>query len=127
MSEPELTELRNFVLVAEFRNFTRAAQRAGLSTPAVSKSIKRLETKLEARLFERSSRRVELTLAGRVLLAHAERVLDALEAFKSALDQPSSALRPELRPELAISPEGVAPRPGAAKWPAGSPLASRRS
>lgn len=92
MPDYEFGELRNFVYVAEARSFTEAARRAHLSTPAISKSIKRLENKLEATLFERTSRRVELTIAGQALLVHARTVLDAVAAFGHALDRPEGQI-----------------------------------
>jgi DNA-binding transcriptional LysR family regulator len=67
--------LRAFVVVAETRNFTRAAQRLGRVQSAVSMQIKRLEELLNARLLERSHRRVTLTSQGEVVLRYAHRVM----------------------------------------------------
>ena len=75
----ELSELRYFHAVARAGSFAEGARRSHVSPPAVSKAIKKLENALHARLFDRSSRRVALTPAGRSLLEHASSVLAALE------------------------------------------------
>ncbi|MBX3398640.1 MAG: LysR family transcriptional regulator [Gemmataceae bacterium] len=71
----EIEQLRHFVRVAEMENFTRAAEQVGLSQPALSRSIARLEDELGQPLFERQSRKVALTEAGRLLLERARTIL----------------------------------------------------
>jgi len=80
----ELYQLRTFAAVAEERHLTRAAERLHLSQPAVSGQIKALENEFEVRLFERLATGMELTAAGRELLAHATKVLTAAEALRHA-------------------------------------------
>ncbi len=67
-----------FQRVAQARSFTRAAASLYLSQPAVSAHIRSLEEALACRLFDRTPRGVELTDAGRTLLAHVNRGLQAL-------------------------------------------------
>ncbi|MFF7397927.1 LysR family transcriptional regulator [Achromobacter sp. NPDC008082] len=68
-------QLRAFVALAEERHFTRAAQRCHLTQPAFSALIRSLEDTAGLRLFDRSTRHVELTAEGRVLDASARRLL----------------------------------------------------
>ncbi|WP_298044926.1 LysR family transcriptional regulator [uncultured Citricoccus sp.] len=85
----ELQQLRYVVAVAEEANFTRAAAKCFVVQSALSHQIKRLEEELGVALFNRTSRRVELTAAGaafveeaRSSLEHAERA--AVEAAAAA-------------------------------------------
>ncbi len=71
----ELEQLRHFMKVAELQNFTRAAEQVGLSQPALSRSVARLEDELGQPLFERQTRKVALTDAGSLLVDRARRVL----------------------------------------------------
>lgn len=71
--------MRYVVAVAETKNFTRAAERCLVVQSALSHQIARLEHELGARLFERTSRRVRLTLAGQAFLPVAQQCLDAAE------------------------------------------------
>lgn len=68
-------QLRAFVALADERHFTRAAQRCHLTQPAFSALIQTLEQTAGMRLFDRSTRHVELTAEGRVLEASARRLL----------------------------------------------------
>lgn len=93
----ETAELRAFVTLANELHFGRAAKRVFLSQPALSRQIRRLEEKVGGLLFARTRRKVELTEAGRVLFAGAEKVLqEADRAFvvtKYAIEGRAGALR----------------------------------
>src|SRR5262245_29010777 len=78
----ELSQLRTFRVVAETLNFTRAAERLGLTQSAVSHQIKSLETELGEPLFIRAKRGVKLSPAGQAALEHAVRLLDEAEALR---------------------------------------------
>jgi len=80
-----LDSLRIFRLVATTRSFTEAARQAALTRPAVSQHIGRLERLFGTRLLVRTTRRVELTEAGRVLLQHADRVLEEVARLEQAM------------------------------------------
>jgi DNA-binding transcriptional LysR family regulator len=97
----ELRHLEYFVAVAEERHFTRAAQRMRVAQSGLSASVRSLERELGAPLFVRSTRRVELTEAGRALLAEARRTLASAEAARQAV----AAVQGLLRGTLAVGAE----------------------
>ncbi|MFC0002724.1 LysR family transcriptional regulator [Micromonospora siamensis] len=80
----DLNRVRAFVVTAELRSFTRAAQELGLAQPSLSARVRALEAELGVELFSRARRQVELTDAGREFLDHAQRLLAAAdEAVRS--------------------------------------------
>lgn len=76
---PETRLLRYFVAVAEELSFTRAAERLGVTQQVLSAQIRGLERDLGIELFRRTTRRVEPTPAGEVLLEDARGVLERIE------------------------------------------------
>lgn len=81
----ELHQLRYFVHVAETLSFSRAAERCHVAQPSLSQQIRKLENELGHRLFDRMSRGVALTEAGRALLPRARRILGEVNAVDSAI------------------------------------------
>jgi DNA-binding transcriptional LysR family regulator len=81
----ELSELRVFLRVASERSFSRAAMKLHRTQPAVSQSIRRVETALGERLFDRSTKDATLTEAGRLLRDYAERLLRLEEEAEAAI------------------------------------------
>lgn len=75
----ELRHLRAFVAVAEELNFSRAAERLFITQPALSRQIRTLERLMGVDLLRRSTHRVELTLAGQILLDRSQTVLSDLD------------------------------------------------
>jgi DNA-binding transcriptional LysR family regulator len=74
-----LRRLRSFVVLAEELHFTRAAARLFVAQQSLSKQISQLEAELGTPLLHRTSRKVELTPAGKVFLAAAREVLDRFD------------------------------------------------
>ncbi|NDZ77878.1 LysR family transcriptional regulator [Streptomyces sp. SID10853] len=81
----ELRQLRYFIAVATEMNFRRAAERLHIAQPALSQQISKFEKELRTPLFRRTTRSVELTEAGRVLLAQGRRVLAEADHALSAV------------------------------------------
>ncbi len=79
-SLPDLSarQLEAVLALVEYGSFVAAAARLRISQPALTRALKRLETALGVRLFERSTRRVQITAAGREFAAVAERMLNDL-------------------------------------------------
>jgi DNA-binding transcriptional LysR family regulator len=78
-----LKEIQCFTRVAARRSFSAAAADQGMSQPAMSQAITRLERAAGVRLFERSAREVRLTAEGLALLPYAEQVLESASAFSA--------------------------------------------
>jgi len=81
----EFEQLRHFVKVAELGSFTRAAEVVSLSQPALSRSIARLELELGQPVFDRQTRRVVLTDAGRILLDRAQEILNLADDLRTRI------------------------------------------
>jgi DNA-binding transcriptional LysR family regulator len=83
----ELRQLGYFRAVARERSFTRAAELLHVAQPGISQQIRQLEAELGSELFDRSTKPVRLTPAGRALLPRAEDALDAAAAGRDAVQR----------------------------------------
>ena len=81
----DLDQLTYFLKVAERRNFTRAAEDLGVSQPALSRSVARLEEELGQPVFERQTRLLVLTEAGRLLRSRAEQIVAIIQDTRAEI------------------------------------------
>lgn len=82
----EIHQLRYFVAVAEEGSFSRAAAREHIAQPSLSQQIQKLEAETGHRLFDRLSRRVVVTEAGKCLLEYARKILVDMAEARRCLD-----------------------------------------
>ena len=112
MPRDELSILAAFAAVAQERSFTRAAVRLGVSTSALSHSIRALEERLGVRLLARTTRNVAPTDAGERLLAQLRPALDEIEAALTEIgrlrEKPAGTIRliaPAIVVAMTVSPK----------------------
>ena len=111
----DLRSLQYFSVVAEERNFTRAAQRLAISQPPLSNQIHKLEEEMGTPLFIRGGRSLQMTEAGKLLYRRAVQLLDLAERTQEEV----SALAMGLSGTICLgSVAGLAPFL-AARWLAG--------
>jgi len=93
----DLRQLEYFCAVARTGSFTKAAAELGIAQPSLSEQIARLEQGLGGALFERLSRRVELTALGHSILERARALLRDASALPECLDEVRREVRGPLR------------------------------
>lgn len=93
----DLKKLQHLVLLSEELNFTRAAERANLSQTAFSRSIQAVEAAMGLPIFDRGTRSVQLTAAGKRIVASARKVLSGARDLKHEIDAVAKAEGGELR------------------------------
>ncbi|MEE4599131.1 LysR family transcriptional regulator [Streptomyces sp. DSM 41524] len=103
----ETRDLQYFVAVAEEANFTRAAERLLVAQPHVSQRIREMERVLGRSLFERTSRRVNLTAAGQRLLMLARPLLEQLDSIEGQMGSSTEEVTEDLTVAAIKSLPGV--------------------
>src|SRR3954469_17103788 len=93
----ELRQLRTIVAVARHRSLTKAGDELFLTQPAVSQQIRRLEEELGVDVFQRTSRRGELSPEGRAGRVYAERVGAEVDGLHSELEDITGLVSGEIR------------------------------
>src|SRR5207237_8602009 len=83
----EIHQLRYFVAVADEGNFSRAAEKVRVAQPSLSQQIQKLEAEVGQSLFDRLSRTVVLTEAGRCLLEFARKILASVADAGRCVDE----------------------------------------
>ena len=102
----EFRHLRYFLAVAEELHFARAAERLHIEQSPLSRAIRELEEELGAQPFVRTSRSTRLTLAGKLLMENAPRVLLALDQARESVKAAANGFHGRLR--VALS-DGITP------------------
>lgn len=87
-----LRQIKGFIAISRLGSFSRAADAIHVTQPALSLMIRKMEEQIGVALFERSSRHVALTTAGRELLPGVQRLVDELEATFDALTESTAPL-----------------------------------
>jgi DNA-binding transcriptional LysR family regulator len=93
----EIRHLRSVVAIARHGSFTKAGEELHLAQSAVSQQVRRLEEELGITLFTRTSRNVELTPEGAVVVDYAKRVLSEVDGLRDELDERAGLLSGDLR------------------------------
>jgi DNA-binding transcriptional LysR family regulator len=89
----ELHQLRYAVAIAKHQNFTRAAEEICLSQPSLSQQITKLEEELGVTLFERNTRNVVPTSAGRTFIEHAQNILAEIDQIRHLMQEHAGLLK----------------------------------
>lgn len=90
----DIRQLRYFLAVAAERNFSRAAERLNMAQPPLSRQIQQIEQEVGASLFDRASRPLALTDAGRVFYEHALQVIRRMDEMQAAMHAFVTSNRP---------------------------------
>ncbi len=83
----DLREIQLFMKVADCQSFTKAAEQTYLTQPSLSKVVKKLEDELQVELFDRSTRHLWLTDAGKIVYQQGKKSLESLSEMKILLDE----------------------------------------
>lgn len=97
MERPTIRQLSYALALAETRHFGRAAESQFVSQPGLSSQIQELERRLGVTLFERTSKKVELTTAGEEFVQRAQRILADVDDLVAATNVDPNLLRGPLR------------------------------
>ena len=95
--EMGVKDMRAFFAIVEEGNISHAAQRLNIAQPALSRQMKRLEEKLNVKLFERGSRRIRLTDAGRLLCNRVESILGMVDGTVREISEIGSGTKGSIR------------------------------
>ena len=98
-----LRQIQAFLAVTEQGTFTKAAERLNMAQPALSQLVRDLERELGIRVLDRTTRRVELTDAGRDFLSRCRRLIDERDEALAAVQPDDSAPRGLLRMTCSVS------------------------
>jgi len=89
-------ELKSFVAISKYKNFSKAAEALYLTQPTISNHIQTLEDELKTTILVRNSKQVTLTKSGQMLLIHAQKILNEKEQIHFLFDQYNGDISGEL-------------------------------
>ncbi|HDR3335956.1 TPA: LysR family transcriptional regulator, partial [Bacillus anthracis] len=92
----DIRKLRYFIVIAEEKQLTRAAQRLHMAQPPLSRQLSLLEQELSVNLFERNGRNMLLTEEGKILYMKAKNIILQLEETITEIKDTSEGLRGKL-------------------------------
>ena len=101
----DVRQLRYFVAVAEEKNIGRAAKRLFISQPPLTRQIQQLEQDLGVQLFDRTSKGVELTQAGKLFLTESKNILSLMELAQERTRRAGQGLMGRL--DVAVFGSGI--------------------
>ncbi len=82
-----ITQLHYVLAVAEYKNFTKAAQKVFVTQPTLSMQIQKLEEELDVRIFDRSKKPIQLTETGRKIVQQARNIVNESDRIQDIVDQ----------------------------------------
>ncbi|MAT89226.1 MAG: DNA-binding transcriptional regulator OxyR [Flavobacteriaceae bacterium] len=82
-----ITQLKYVLAVAEYQNFTRAAEKTFVTQPTLSMQIQKLEDELDIQIFDRSKKPIELTSIGAKIVSQARNIVNEAERMQDVVDQ----------------------------------------
>lgn len=82
-----ITQLKYTIAVAEYKNFTIAAEHCFVTQPTLSMQVQKLEEELDAKIFKRSKKNIELTQVGTKIIAQAKIIIDESNRIKDIVHQ----------------------------------------
>jgi DNA-binding transcriptional LysR family regulator len=92
----EMHQLEYVLAVAEYKNFTRAAEEINTSQSSLSQQISKLENELGINLFFRTTRSVQITPAGKEFIRHAKRIMQGVNEARKCINEYVSYEKGEL-------------------------------
>ena len=82
-----ITQLQYVLAVAEYQNFTLAAEKSFVTQPTLSMQVQKLEDELDVRIFDRSKKPISITEAGKKIVAQAKNIVNEAKRIKDIVDQ----------------------------------------
>ncbi|MGB7392918.1 MAG: LysR substrate-binding domain-containing protein, partial [Pricia sp.] len=82
-----ITQLQYVLAVAEYRNFTLAAEKSFVTQPTLSMQVQKLEDELEIRIFDRGKKPIAVTEVGKKIVAQAKRIVNEAHRIQDVVDQ----------------------------------------